>query len=141
MSLRTIYKVIKDPDTLEHSEYVSLLRDRTHTRTFKKMVRIFDEQIQNISPSESSGLSFAMLATLVGHNAICPTRDSDYVWRTVWAAAKQHQKIANYMLGMLAQWRFAVDARNWVCYSQETGLINDEGEEITRTHYFVDNGK
>ena len=139
MSLRTIYHKTKTPQKLETNEYIKLLKGRVKPVTFNKMARVFDEQILIVNPSQKSSLSFAMLATLVGHNSQCPVGDANYIWETVWKAAKQHQRTANYMLGMLAQWRFALDERKWVCYSQETGKLNELGEEITRTFYFVDN--
>jgi hypothetical protein len=66
MSLRTIYGVEKDPKKLEKNKYITLLQSRVHARTFNKMLRIFDEQIADISPSSKSSLSFSMLAKLVG---------------------------------------------------------------------------
>ena len=137
----SLYHVLKGkklkPESLEVNEYVQLLRSRINPRSFEKMIRIFDEQIQGTSPSESSALTFAMLATLVGHSAVCPTRDSDYVWRKVEMAGRAHTRTCNYMLGCFAQWRFALDGRDWCCYKKETGKQNEIGEDIAVTIYWI----
>jgi len=78
-----------------------------------------------------------MLAKLVGHTSECPTRDSTYAWDTVWAAAKKHQRTANYMLGVLAQWRFSLDGREWMCCKKESGRKNEYDEDISVTIYWI----
>lgn len=131
------YSKSLDPLALERGKLIKLLRSRLNPRTFEKMVRIFDEQIANAKPSQRSALTFAMLATLVGYNSVCPTGDSNYVWEKVFEAAKGHQKVANLMLGSLAQWRFANDSRNWLCARQDTGKINEDNEDIYVTIYWI----
>lgn len=121
----------------EQNQYVQLLKSRVDPRTFKKLVEIFDKQIAAINPSKKSALSFGMLATLVGYNSTCPTKDSTYVWDKVWEAAGKHQKTANYMLGTLAQWRFAEDDREWYCCKNDQHRQNEEGEDIYVTIYWI----
>lgn len=125
------------PEELEENEYVQLLKERLNPRSFEKMIRIFDEQIQSASPSEANALTFAMLATLVGHSAECPTVDSNYVWRKVEEAGRSHTRTCNYMLGCFAQWRFSLDERKWLCYKKESGRQNEFGEEMAVTIYWV----
>lgn len=125
------------PGSFQENPYMLLLAERIHVRSWDKLVRIFDEQIANISPSQSSALEFGMLATLVGWNSKCPSGDATYVWETVWKAAKGHQKTANYMLGTFAQWRFAEDSRQWLCFKKDTDRKNIDGEDMTVTIYWV----
>lgn len=125
------------PIAAEENKYVQLFKSRVAKATFDKTVRILDEAIRSINPSKKSALNFAMLATLVGHNCVTPTRDSNYVWETVFRAAKQHDRTGNYILGCLAMWRFCLDDRDWNAFKQDTGIENELGEEITRTVYWV----
>jgi len=128
-------KEIKIGD-LEKSFYYHLLKTRVDPVTYEKLVNFLINQVKNINPSEKSQLYFAMLATLVGHNSKC-VDDSDWAWKVVWEASGEHQKTANYMLGILVQWVFAKDDRYWRAYKQETGKVNDLGEDIERTSYWV----
>ena len=123
------------PENLLDNPYILLLGARCGAEEFNELVSIFDGQIAAIAPSKKSALSFAMLATLVGYKADCT--DKQYVWDTVFKAAKGHDKTANYMLGCLAQWRFSVDTRKWLCCKQDQNKTNEDGEDVFVTIYWV----
>lgn len=129
-------KHITPGDALKNN-YVQLLKSRVPKVTFEKIVRILSEQIADKRPSESSALTFAMLATLVGYSSECPTRDSTYVWEKVFEAAGSHPKTTHLMLGALAQYCFALDDREWIAAKRYTGKMNEDEEEIYVTIYWV----
>jgi len=130
------HKEVEAPDALKNP-YVQVLRNRLPKVSFEKMVRILCAQVAAKQPSQSSALTFAMLATLVGYSSECPTRDSTYVWEKVWSAAGAHPKTANLMLGALAQYAFAMDEREWIAAKRYTGKTNEDDEEIYVTIYWV----
>src|SRR5271154_4087467 len=129
-------KDVRPADALTNS-YVQLLKNRVPKVTFDKMVRILSAEIGKKQPNQSSALTFAMLATLVGHNSQCPTGDKNYVWRKVEEAAGMHPKTTNLMLGALAQYCFAADESDWLAAKRYTGKINEDEEEIYVTIYWV----
>lgn len=123
------------PLSAEENEFVQLFRKRVHPSVWLKVLDIFDERIQELSPSQKSALTFAMLASLMGYQR--EDADSQYVWQHVWKAARGHQKVANYMLGCLAMWRFTLDDRSWIAAKKPTDRLNAEGEEMAVTIYWV----
>ena len=125
------------PKNVLKNEYIQVLVSRVPKVTFEKMVRILSEQVADQKPSKASALTFAKLATLVGHSSTCPTRDSNYVWDKVTEAARQHPKTANLMLGALAQYCFALDDREWLAAKDYTGKLNEDvllGETSNRNN-------
>ena len=125
------------PSKLEKGDLIELLKRKLNARSFAKMCRIFDEQIASINPSASSALTFGMLATLVGRDAVCPTTDANYVWRKADEVAGGDSKLTHLILGAFAQWRFACDSRDWICARKDSNRVNEEGEDIYVTIYWI----
>lgn len=126
------------PTTLEKNTYIDLAKKRLNKRSFDKMVQLLDDALVLESPSEKTSLTWTRLSKVLGFNSQAVTvGDSNYLWDKAFEMAKGHEKTAKILLGCMFQWRVANDSRPWIAAVQDSDKLNEDGELITYTSYWI----
>ncbi len=137
MSLYHIYrKRWIQPGDLEKSKYFKLAVARIAKISFHKFCEYIDDFIDEIPVSKKSDLRYATTAILLGYRSKYPV-EANEIHAAVSVAAKCHPKTHNIMLGVIVMWRFSLHDEEWLCAEEDTGSINEDGEMITRTYYWI----
>lgn len=102
------------------------------------MVELFDEAIQKEEPSEKSSLTWTRMSKILGYDSQSLTAgNSNYLWDKAFEVAKGHEKTTKILLGIMLQWRIASDKRKWIAAVQDSNKLNEDGELITYTTYWI----
>ena len=124
------------PSDLEKSDLFLTIPQKLGHERFVKVCNMFDKLIDRLQPSESSQLTWASFGSLVGENGIATKEEYDYLWKSFYKVFNDESQ-AKILFGVFGQWRFACHSKEWLAYKQDTGITNSEGEEITRTSYWI----
>jgi len=132
-------KLVKTSDS-ENYDLLQIGKGRLDPRTFEKMVRTIDESIANNKPSESSKLTWANCASLIGYNSKEPTNNTNHLWDYASKTFRGHQKSTNMFVGGLVRWRISILKDTWLCMRDIKDEIDiDTGKNIKVATYWINN--
>lgn len=122
----------------ENNEYLEQAKKRLDSRTFNKMVQTVDEELRKLKPSQSSQLTWAKCAALLGYSSSAPTRNTNHLWNNAFHAFRGHQKSTNIFVGSLVRWRISLLPEKWLCMRDERNELDpDTGKPIKVSAYWI----
>ena len=129
-----------NPKKAESSKHIQAVKNHYDysPKTFPKILRIIDEAIESVKPSESSKLIWTKTGALFGRNSARPLRDVEYVWEKVIGAVGD-DKNCLIAMGALFRWRISLRGEKWLAYRQDSDTVDPStGKHILISTYWID---
>ena len=142
MLVRIMSQKTLDPAKLEGRDILKKLRNNLHARTYAAILRKVDAELDKLTPSRNSNLTWTKMAALFGYNADQNTKDNNYIWGHLVDVFGDDEdgKFVKMALGSLLQWRISLRKDIWVLWTEQTGATDQfTDKEITRSNYWIDN--
>ena len=112
---------------------------RLDTRTYDKMCRTIDTELDKHQPTAKSKLVWTKAGALVGHNSVAPHRDLNHIWDNAVPVFGEN-KILLKFIGTLVMWRISLREDIWLVYREDSGKVDeDTGKRIQICTYWIDN--
>lgn len=127
-----------EPIDCEKFEYLDAIKRKMNPRTFKKMIDTVDTALNNLKPSDTSGLVWTKCAALVGYSSQEPTASTNHLWKKAWEHANEDKRTCNMFVGGLIRWRISLRSEHWISFPQITDKIDPHtGKYIKSATYWI----
>jgi hypothetical protein len=124
---------------LEKSLITNYNVGRIDKRTYDKMCRTIDTELDNLQPTAKSKLVWTKAGALIGHNSVAPHRDLNHIWDNAVPAFGEGKTLLKF-IGTLVMWRISLRAESWLVYREDSGKVDeDTGKRIQICTYWIDN--
>jgi len=126
-------------EDLERSLIETYKVGRFDKRTYDKMCRTIDTELENQQPTSKSKLVWTKAGALIGHSSVAPHRDLTHLWDNAIPLFGEGKTLLKF-IGTLVMWRIALRAETWLVYREETDKVDeDTGRKIKICTYWIDN--
>jgi hypothetical protein len=133
----------KETEILSGDLEASLIQNynisKFNKRTFEKMCRTIDTELDNLCPTIKSKLIWTKAGALIGHNSVAPHKDLNHIWDSAIPIYGEGKTLLKF-IGTLVMWRISLRAETWLVYREDSGRVDDDtGKTIHICTYWIDN--
>jgi hypothetical protein len=126
-------------EDLERSLNETYKVGRFDKRTYAKMCRTIDTELDNQQPTAKSKLVWTKAGALIGHSSVAPYCDQTHLWDSASPLFGDGKTLLKF-IGTLVMWRIALRKETWLVYREETDKVDeDTGRKIKICTYWIDN--
>lgn len=123
-----------DPKRCERYESNQKIKKSLHPKDFENVVKIVDDAVDHLRPSEKSKLIWTRMSALFGDEA---KPEVQYLWNSIKSITGE--EFSMIAIGGLLQWRLALRNEIWLLHKQVLDEVDDRtGKNIEVSHYWID---